>query len=88
MLFRSCIVLIVFSMCSFEVQILPKLGTMGREQFSLKDGVWNLTTEQRKERTAQAFPRVSDGGKFCLNFARASLMLSLSVFTRRMQLVW
>ena len=32
------------------------------EQFSLKDAVWNLTTKQTKERTAQAFLRVSDDG--------------------------
>ncbi|KAF8194228.1 NUC071 domain-containing protein [Pholiota molesta] len=36
--------------------------TMSGEQFSLKDAVWNLTNEQTKERTAQAFLRVSDEG--------------------------
>jgi pre-mRNA-processing factor 8 len=36
---------------------------MGVEQFSLKDAVWNLTNEQTKERTAQAFLRVSDDGE-------------------------
>jgi pre-mRNA-processing factor 8 len=49
-------------MCGFEIRILPKIRTMGGEQFSLKDGVWNLTNEQSKERTAQAFLRVSDEG--------------------------
>jgi pre-mRNA-processing factor 8 len=49
-------------MCGFEVRILPKIRTMGGEQFSLKDSVWNLTNEQTKERTAQAFLRVSDDG--------------------------
>ena len=38
---------------------------MSGEQFSLKDAVWNLTNEQTKERTAQAFLRVSDGGMSC-----------------------
>jgi pre-mRNA-processing factor 8 len=43
---------------------------MGGEQYSLKDAVWNLTNEQTKERTAQAFLRVSDEGaiqlmRFC-----------------------
>ncbi|KAG2104265.1 ribonuclease H-like domain-containing protein [Suillus cothurnatus] len=52
--------LLLFSMCGFEVRILPKVRTMGGEKFSLKDAVWNLTNEQTKERTAQAFLRVSD----------------------------
>src|SRR6266850_1283955 len=53
---------LLFSMCGFEVRILPKTRTMGGEQYSLKDAVWNLTNEQTKERTAQAFLRVSDEG--------------------------
>ncbi len=53
---------LLFSMCGFEVRILPKIRTMGGEQYSLKDAVWNLTNEQTKERTAQAFLRVSDEG--------------------------
>jgi pre-mRNA-processing factor 8 len=54
---------LLFSMCGFEIRILPKIRTMGGEQFSLKDAVWNLTNEQSKERTAQAFLRVSDEGE-------------------------
>ncbi|KAK0464642.1 NUC071 domain-containing protein [Desarmillaria tabescens] len=53
---------LLFSMCGFEIRILPKIRTMSGEQFSLKDAVWNLTNEQTKERTAQAFLRVSDEG--------------------------
>ncbi|KAH8824952.1 NUC071 domain-containing protein [Flagelloscypha sp. PMI_526] len=53
---------LLFSMCGFEVRILPKIRTLGGEQFSLKDAVWNLSNEQTKERTAQAFLRVSDDG--------------------------
>lgn len=53
---------LLFSMCGFEVRILPKIRTISGEQFSLKDAVWNLTNEQTKERTAQAFLRVSDEG--------------------------
>ena len=61
---------LLFSMCGFEVRILPKIRTMGGEQFSLKDAVWNLTNEQTKERTAQAFLRVSDEGMFtCYNLS-------------------
>ncbi|KAE9389653.1 hypothetical protein BT96DRAFT_959978 [Gymnopus androsaceus JB14] len=53
---------LLFSMCGFEVRILPEIRTMSGEQFSLKYAVWNLTDEQTKEQTAQAFLRVSDDG--------------------------
>lgn len=53
---------LLFSMCGFEIRILPKIRTINGEQYSLKDAVWNLTNEQTKERTAQAFLRVSDEG--------------------------
>ncbi|KAJ8465852.1 hypothetical protein OPV22_028404 [Ensete ventricosum] len=51
---------LLFSMCGFEVRILPKVR-MTQEAFSnTKDGVWNLQNEQTKERTAIAFLRVDD----------------------------
>jgi len=53
---------LLFSMCGFEVRILPRIRTQNGEQYSIKDGVWNLTQESTKERTAQAFLRVSDQG--------------------------
>ncbi|OXB40064.1 pre-mRNA-processing-splicing factor 8 [Cryptococcus neoformans] len=53
---------LLFSMCGFEVRILPRVRTQHGEAYSLKDGVWNLTQESTKERTAQAFLRVSDQG--------------------------
>ncbi|KAK4686129.1 pre-mRNA-processing factor 8, partial [Tremellales sp. Uapishka_1] len=53
---------LLFSMCGFEVRILPRCRTQNGEAYSLKDGVWNLTQESTKERTAQAFLRVSDQG--------------------------
>ncbi|OCF43147.1 pre-mRNA-processing-splicing factor 8 [Kwoniella heveanensis CBS 569] len=53
---------LLFSMCGFEVRILPRVRQQNGEQYSLKDGVWNLTQESTKERTAQAFLRVSDQG--------------------------
>src|SRR5256885_9262475 len=46
-------------MCGFEVRILPKIRNLN-EEFTLKDGVWNLINEQTKERTAQAFLRVDE----------------------------
>ncbi|WVN88199.1 pre-mRNA-processing-splicing factor 8 [Cryptococcus depauperatus CBS 7841] len=53
---------LLFSMCGFEARILPRCRTQNGEQYSLKDGVWNLTQESTKERTAQAYLRVSDQG--------------------------
>ncbi|KAF0901586.1 hypothetical protein E2562_003557 [Oryza meyeriana var. granulata] len=51
---------LLFSMCGFEVRILPKIR-MTQEAFSnTNDGVWNLQNEQTKERTAIAFLRVDD----------------------------
>ncbi|CAI2172060.1 12623_t:CDS:10 [Funneliformis geosporum] len=50
---------VLFSMCGFEVRILPKIRNLN-EEFTLKDGVWNLINEQTKERTAQAFLRVDE----------------------------
>ncbi|KAK2974421.1 hypothetical protein RJ640_021277 [Escallonia rubra] len=51
---------LLFSMCGFEVRILPKIR-MSQEAFSnAKDGIWNLQNEQTKERTAIAFLRVDD----------------------------
>jgi len=68
---------LLFSMCGFEVHILPKIRTMGGEQFSLKDAVWNLTNEQTKERTTQTFLRVSsDGIQQFNNHIRQVLMSS------------
>jgi pre-mRNA-processing factor 8 len=81
---------LLFSMCGFEVRILPKTRTMGGEQFSLKDAVWNLTNEQTKERTAQAFLRVSDDGEFYSNIARVSVMtcvIGVQQFSNRIRQV-
>ncbi|KAF9160173.1 Pre-mRNA-processing-splicing factor 8 [Actinomortierella ambigua] len=49
----------LYAMCGFEVRILPKIRAQ-QEQFSMRDGVWNLINEQTKERTAQAFLRVDE----------------------------
>ena len=45
----------------FEIPMLPEIRTFNGEQFLLKNAVWNLVKEQTKERTAQAFLRVSGG---------------------------
>jgi len=72
---------LLFSMCGFEVRILLKIRTMNGEQFSLKDGVWNLTNEQTKERTTQAFLQVSDENTHC--FDKHSRFLSPATFIPR-----
>ncbi|ONI18565.1 hypothetical protein PRUPE_3G223400 [Prunus persica] len=51
---------LLFSLCGFEIRILPKIR-MSQEAFSsTRDGVWNLQNEQTKERAAVAFLRVDD----------------------------
>jgi len=50
---------LLFNMCGFEVRILPKCRML-HEDFSHRDGVWNLQNETTKERTAQAYLRVDD----------------------------
>ena len=54
---------ITHSSCLRCLVILLKIRTLGGEQFSLKDAVWNLTNDETKEWTAQAFLHVSDDGK-------------------------
>lgn len=73
----------LFAMCGFEVRILPKVRQQ-TEEFTLRDGVWSLTNEATKERTAQAFLRVDDEAvnKFS-NRIRGLLMTSGSTtFTK------
>jgi pre-mRNA-processing factor 8 len=50
---------LLFNMCGFECRILPKCRTQ-HEEFTHRDGVWNLQHEGSKERTAQCFLRVDD----------------------------
>eukprot|EP00887_Chlorella_sp_A99_P006813 scaffold2.g6813.t1 len=74
---------LLFSMCGFEVRILPKVR-MAAEGFAHKDGVWSLQNEVTKERTAQAYLRVDDDGlKAFENRVRQVLMSSGSTtFTK------
>lgn len=50
---------LLFNMSGFECRILPKCRTT-HEEFTHRDGVWNLQNEITKERTAQCFLRVDD----------------------------
>lgn len=50
---------LLFSMCGFEVRILPKCRANG--PISSREGVWDLVNQETKERTAKAFLQVSSG---------------------------
>ncbi|KAL8808163.1 MAG: hypothetical protein Q9182_000227 [Xanthomendoza sp. 2 TL-2023] len=50
---------LLFSMCGFEVRILPKIRNLN-EEFPIKDSVWSLVDNTSKERTAHAFLQVSE----------------------------
>merc|ERR1711963_1133690 len=50
---------LLFAMSGFECRILPKCRTT-HDEFTHRDGVWNLQNEVTKERTAQCFLRVED----------------------------
>ncbi|KAK2810848.1 Pre-mRNA-processing-splicing factor 8 [Emmonsiellopsis sp. PD_5] len=50
---------LLFSMCGFEVRILPKIRNQN-EEFPVKDSVWSLTDNTTKERTAHAFLQVTE----------------------------
>ncbi|RGP63063.1 pre-mrna-splicing factor spp42 [Fusarium sporotrichioides] len=50
---------LLFSMCGFEVRILPKIRNQN-EEFPVKDSVWSLVDNTTKERTAHAFLQVTE----------------------------
>ncbi|CCX30715.1 NUC071 domain-containing protein [Pyronema domesticum] len=50
---------LLFSMCGFEVRILPKCRNQN-EEFPVKDSVWSLVDNSSKERTAHAFLKVTE----------------------------
>ena len=50
---------LLFSMCGFEVRILPKIRNLN-EEFQTKDSVWSLVDNTSKERTAHAFLQVTE----------------------------
>jgi pre-mRNA-processing factor 8 len=50
---------LLFSMCGFEVRILPKIRNL-TEEFPIKDSVWSLVDNTSKERTAHAFLQVTE----------------------------
>ncbi|KAG9516112.1 pre-mRNA-processing-splicing factor 8, partial [Aureobasidium melanogenum] len=50
---------LLFSMCGFEVRILPKIRNQN-DEFPTKDSVWSLVDNSTKERTAHAFLQVTE----------------------------
>jgi pre-mRNA-processing factor 8 len=50
---------LLFSMCGFEVRILPKIRNQN-DEFPIKDSVWALADNTTKERTAHAFLQVTE----------------------------
>ena len=50
---------LLFSMCGFEVRILPKIRNQN-DEFPVKDSVWSLVNNDTKERTAHAFLQVTE----------------------------
>ncbi|KAL6136829.1 hypothetical protein ACLB2K_062124 [Fragaria x ananassa] len=78
---------LLFSMCGFEVRILPKIRMSTKEH--QRDGVWNLQNEQTKERTAVAFLRVDDEYmKAFENHVRQILMSSGSTTFKKVINKW
>lgn len=78
---------LLFSMCGFEVRILPKCRTT--EDHSSQEGVWDLINQRTKERTAKAFLQVSqeDVDKF-QNRIRQILMSSGSATFTKVAAKW
>ena len=50
---------LLFSMCGFEIRILPKIRNLN-DEFPTKDSVWSLVDNTTKERTAHAFLQVTE----------------------------
>ncbi|OAL39797.1 pre-mRNA-processing-splicing factor 8 [Fonsecaea nubica] len=50
---------LLYSMCGFEVRILPKIRNQN-DEFPIKDSVWALANNETKERTAYAFLQVTE----------------------------
>ncbi|KAK3374853.1 pre-mRNA processing splicing factor 8 [Podospora didyma] len=50
---------LLFSMCGFEVRVLPKIRNQN-DEFPVKDSVWSLVDNTTKERTAHAFLQVTE----------------------------
>ena len=79
---------LLFSMCNFEVRLLPRIRTQTIDQIQ-KEGVWGLQNERTKEITAHAFLKVNEEGiKSFENRMRQILMTSGSVTFTKIAKKW
>ncbi|KAF1955064.1 PROCN-domain-containing protein [Byssothecium circinans] len=74
---------LLFSMCGFEVRILPKIRNLS-EEFPTKDSVWSLVDNATKERTAHAFLQVTeeDVAKFNNRIRQILMSSGSTTFTK------
>ncbi|KAI5270186.1 pre-mRNA-processing-splicing factor 8 [Aureobasidium subglaciale] len=74
---------LLFSMCGFEVRILPKMRNQN-EEFPTKDSVWSLVDNSTKERTAHAFLQVTaeDIAKFNNRIRQILMSSGSTTFTK------
>ncbi|KZZ93884.1 pre-mRNA processing splicing factor 8 [Moelleriella libera RCEF 2490] len=74
---------LLFSMCGFEVRILPKIRNQN-EEFPVKDSVWSLVDNTTKERTAHAFLQVTqeDVQKFNNRIRQILMSSGSTTFTK------
>ena len=66
----------LFSMCNFEILIMPKCRCPPGTKFMHKDGVWNLQNDSTKELTAQVHLRVTQDGIDMFNNRIRQILLS------------
>ena len=71
---------LLFSMCGFEVRILPRIR-MAQEEFTLRESTWSLQHEHTKERTALAFLRVSQDAINAFNNRIRQILMSSGATT-------
>ncbi|ESZ98404.1 putative pre-mRNA splicing factor (Prp8) [Sclerotinia borealis F-4128] len=74
---------LLFSMCGFEVRILPKIRNQN-DDFPVKDSVWSLVDNTSKERTAHAFLQVTqeDIAKFNNRIRQILMSSGSTTFTK------
>src|SRR5438045_9098983 len=74
---------LLFSMCGFEVRILPKIRNQN-DEFPVKDSVWSLVDNTSKERTAHAFLQVTeeDIAKFNNRIRQIMMSSGSTTFTK------
>ncbi|EDR30125.1 pre-mRNA-processing-splicing factor, putative [Entamoeba dispar SAW760] len=74
---------VLFTMCGFEIRILPKCRSQ-EEEFSIKEDAWALTNNETMEKTANAYLKVSKEEimKFDNRIRQILMSSSATTFTR------